>query len=283
MIEYEEFIAGEKFIHLADHAYNKLNEYDRSYNIPDYTSPIIIYCHTEFVNRLFQEIKHHPPFVLISHNGDGRVTDSPQNQYDADINQMPPNLLHWFGQNANVKHPNITSIPIGLENSCWFPEINKQLQIYNTKYYPTQYYNLCYMNFSLGTNPVERTAVYNKFKDMWWVGCDMRYNGYDFGHYLSMLQAHTFTICPAGNPNGHNPIDGGTSTHRLWEALYCDRIPIVIKGPQSESFSDLPILQLSSWDELTEDLLSGSINLPYDLSQLKMSYWKNKIKGCINE
>ena len=150
LVTMDEIIDGARFIGLADHQYNRLND-KTVYPIPKYTHPISIYCHNELVNHLFDDIKKRPPFVLISHNGDGKVTTCP-NQHDADVRKIPDNLIHWFGHNVHVAHPKITCIPGGLENSCW--STNKQSDIINIQSSPKNILNLCYMNFNIDTNPL---------------------------------------------------------------------------------------------------------------------------------
>jgi len=91
-----DYIQGEKFVSL----YN----YDGVY-----------YRATHEVNTFFDDPPDWP-FVLISHNSDGKITDTP-GKFDADVNLMPDNLIKWYGQNVDVVNDKIESIPIGLENS----------------------------------------------------------------------------------------------------------------------------------------------------------------------
>lgn len=280
-IKFEDFVSGEKFIEIADHQYNKLNDYNNTYGIPEYIDPIVIYCHTEFVNQLFTEIKNKNPFILISHNGDGKVTYEPKNKNDADIKLIPDNLIHWFGQNVQPHHHKITSIPIGLENSCWFSKDKKQETIYTLSKKEREHTNLCYMNFNINTNRRERQHVYNMFKNCDYVTVDMRKNGADFNHYINMTRTHKFVLCPEGNPNKHSVRDGGTNTHRMWECLYVKSIPIIMDGPQTSHFKDLPMLLVNSWNEINKDFLTQKyeeiISKDYSCEKMKLSYWKNII------
>lgn len=280
-ITYENFVSGDRIIELADWQYNRLNSKER-YPVPDYLEPIAIYCHTEFTNELLRNMVGRAPFVLITHNGDGKVTDKPANQFDADVNLIPPNLIHWFGQNVQVRHPKITSVPIGLENSCWFPEVNKQLQISNIRYTQRKPINMCYMNFNVRTNQSERSMIFNLLKAQDWVDVDMRSNGYDFKSYLYHIYNHHYVLCPEGNSNGHPMGGGGVSSHRAWECLYVGTIPIMTRGLQVEHFN-LPILLVSNWEEVTEELLFNEFYKikkgQYDFNCMDLSYWREQIRS----
>ena len=92
----------------------------------------IYYCDTHDVHNFLKN----PPkndFVLVTHNSDGRITKNPKrfnsgSSNDADLNNiiLPPNLIKWYGQNVDVIDDKIESIPIGLENGEWFPNIEKE-------------------------------------------------------------------------------------------------------------------------------------------------------------
>lgn len=277
-IAYEDFVSGQRIMELADWQYNTLNSKE-CHPVPDYLEPISIYCHTEFANQLMRNMVGRTPFVLITHNGDGKITDSPANQFDADINLIPSNLIHWFGQNVMVQHPKITSIPIGLENRCWFSEVDKQRQIANIRHTPRKPINFCYMNFNLNTNP-ERQFVFNHLRDQDWIDVDMRGNGSDFKSYIYHIYNHHYVLCPEGNSNEHPIGGGGVSSHRAWECLYVDTIPIMTKGPQVEHFN-LPILLIDSWYDVTEELLWNSFYKikegQYDFRCMDLSYWHQQI------
>jgi hypothetical protein len=85
-------------------------------------------------------------------------------------------------------------------------------------------------------------------------------------------------ICPIGN---------GIDTHRLWETLYSNRIPIIIKvGDYKiyELYEKLPIIILENENQLyDEKLLDIKINQiknnQYDMSLLDMSHWGKIIKN----
>ena len=85
----------------------------------------IFYVPTEYVNQFFLTANIENDFILISHNGDGKVFRGGNSFPHADLNLIPKNLKKWYAQNVCDLHEKLESIPIGLENSKWFPEIRK--------------------------------------------------------------------------------------------------------------------------------------------------------------
>ena len=258
-----EYIQGEKFSLLDDNA--KIF-YRHTHNVNDFL--------TFFAN--FGE-----PFILISHNSDGRITDKPRDHFDADIKLMPDNLVHWFGQNVNVKHDKIESIPIGLENSKWFPEIRKieklKAKLQNEDIFATK--KLLYINHAIQTNPFDRAKPYWLFHHAPFATVVYGNNGQNFDEYLDNIYSHKFVICPEGN---------GTDTHRLWETLYMGSIPVVLsKTFNNTFFHELPICVIESWEVVTEDFLNFTYEsmskTKYNLRMLDFNYWREKIINKSNE
>ena len=91
-----------------------------------------------------------------------------------------------------------------------------------------------------------------------------------------MLHSHTFVLCPQGN---------GLDTHRLWETLYVNSIPVVRKNINNKFYTDLPICIINDWHELNEDFLKKEFirinKLKHNLDKLDFNFWKNKIESVI--
>lgn len=246
-----EYIQGEKFINLNDNV-------------------SIFYIKTEDVNHFFYNPPKNP-FILISHNSDGKILNY-DTKFGANINNMPNNLIKWYGQNVCVIHDKIESIPIGLENSMWFKEINKPLKIYNKNKEDKNFKNLLYINHNIQTNYSERYKPYEMFKKSEFVTLVNGMNGLNFDDYIDNIFNHKFVLCPEGN---------GTDTHRTWETLYLRSIPIEKRNINNQFYSDLPICFIDSWDEITEEFLNNEYeritkNI-FNLQKLDFNYWKSKI------
>jgi hypothetical protein len=131
------------------------------------------------------------------------------------------------------------------------------------------------MNFNISTFPVERTHVWNLFKDKPWVTRGSIENTIaGRTKFLREIKAHAFVLCPRGN---------GLDTHRLWETLYMGSIPIVKRDVGNREFEDMPICFVDDWEQVTEAFLaSEEIRLKqpgFSLEKLKMSYWVNRISS----
>jgi hypothetical protein len=80
-------------------------------------------------------------------------------------------------------------------------------------------------------------------------------------------------LCPEGN---------GMDTHRTWESLYLGAIPVERRNKNNRFYTDLPILFVDEWEEVTEEFLRKNfwkIKLKeWNDKKLEFWYWKNKIK-----
>jgi len=192
-------------------------------------------------------------------------------------------LKMWFCQNLDIKHPKLMSIPIGITNkdepnSLIHQIIGNTDRIFDISKTQKVIKNLVYMNFTIDTYPFERRHIYNLYKDKSWVTVGNS-NISEKGHYkfLDDIYSHKFVFAPRGN---------GIDTHRLWETLYLRSIPIVAKCLGMEMFSDLPILFVDNWDNITEDFLNEKyieiMDKSYPLEKLKIDYWLNLINAHID-
>jgi hypothetical protein len=248
-----DYIQGERFIQLQ-------NNED------------IYYRHTHEVNDFFMSPPS-KPFVLISHNSDGKITTDPV-KYDADARLMPDNLIRWYGQNVDVCDERIEPIPIGLENSKWFKrdkKIKKLGEIVETK---RRVRNLVYLNLNIRTNPPERQPIYDMLEDKPYVTVEHGKNGVAFDHYLDNLYNHHFMVCPRGN---------GIGVHQPWESMYIGTIPIQKKDKNNRNWRELPVCWVDDWGQLEDEaflwLEKIRIERMADTSKLNFSYWKDKING----
>lgn len=259
-----DFIQGERFIELADNV-------------------SIYYRHTHEVNNFFiNDAKHiDRKFILISHNSDGNIVDFHKTpnlgKGDAVANLMPDHLAHWFGQNLNCVHPKIESLPIGLENSQWFPELRKRGKIGLKLREERQIDNLLYINHNVNTNPAERLEPYQLFAQMSWCTAVQGKNGAGYDEYIDSIYRHSFVLCPDGN---------GIDTHRLWECLYLGAIPIVKRGINVGFYRDLPICTVDDWHEISEEFLLRELSRfnvsPLNVVKLQFAFWRDRILDAAN-
>lgn len=256
---------------------NKFRDLDNGYNI--------FYRDIHEVNNFFINCNKEIPFVLVSHNSDGKITDNPTrfnvgSSNDVTVDNIPPNLIHWYSQNVCITHNKVSSIPIGLENDIWFPEINKIDKIIEkNNNLNLEFQNLLYICFNIQNNPFHREEPYRLFCNLSWSTVENGINGNNdyFNKYLDRIYTHKFVLCPEGN---------GTDTHRTWETLYVGSIPIEKRNINNSFYEGkLPICFVDEWSEINEEFLNNEYNritnTIYNLELLTINYWKNKIINTI--
>lgn len=265
-------ITGDRFKTIADFLYVPEKKHSGAYDNLQNTLDLsklgninIVYTHTFYVKQLFQLIASlSQRFIIVTHNADTNINES---------FKMPDNILKWYSQNVGIIDQRITSIPIGLENDRWFPGLKKKQRMVGLLTKPKQDKNLVYMNFNINTNPSKRLPPYYTLDNKSWVTTKMGANGEGFEEYLENVYNHRFVICPEGN---------GMDTHRTWETLYMNSIPIEKKNINNQFYTDLPICFVNDWNEITEDFLNKEyirINTSeWNLEKLTFEYWKDKIK-----
>ena len=237
----------------------------------------IFYRNTHDVNNFFDNINFDNDFILISHNSDGNITDNPLRDFDADVKKIPKNLKRWFGQNLNYESDIIESIPIGFENSEWFPEIRKIQKLLDIILTPKNIKNLVYLNLNILNNPSVRQPIYDMLKDKHYVTTEYGRNGLTYDNYLNNLYNHRFMVCPEGN---------GIDVHQPWESLHVNTIPIQKKNINNKNWRELPICWVDEWEQITDE---NFLNSEYDRitkntinkTKLDFNFWKNKILNSI--
>jgi hypothetical protein len=238
----------------------------------------VFFCKTDYLLQDFEIItKLDNEVILITGNSDYPITDQI-------VSLAPKNIKKWYAVNALTHNDIIEPIPIGLENQYFSTReghgigysdrarLKKSiLQQLDTKYIPTQF---LYSNFNISTNPDHRQKVHNIAKKLNYITIDQP--SLSLYIFFKQIQDHKMVICPAGN---------GIDTHRLWEVLYCGRIPITINLANCkiyDLYSRLPIIILDKIEDLLNyDLIEYKyktiISTTYNLEILNSSYWIEKI------
>jgi len=236
----------------------------------------IIFCHTDNLDILFSNIKFSPnKYILITGGSDWPI-DSIR------FNKKTDNIIKWFAINVTYYHPDLIPIPFGIYPTKgssrppfemeWFFEDGEIERLQkNPKDIETLY---CTWNYI--SNPNKRTGILQKLKNnglnyIWDRPGSEEGNGENtpWKEYLENASHYKFMICPQGN---------GIETYRIWDALYLNCFPVVIK---SITFNyKLPIIQVNDWSEVTYELLHSYLNKEYNMEELYMLYWE---KIIINE
>lgn len=206
--------------------------------------------------------------LLITGHSDFSVGDMLANRYP---------MTTWFSVNSQSSR--IRGLPLGITNDTnesdlhrIYGNVNAMVEVAQQ---PRDIKNLVYMNFSCDTYPSERIPVWNLFASKPWVTVEQHVPTMDGRRqYLTSIRNHSFVLCPRGN---------GVDTHRLWETLYMGSIPIVREDIAHRDWTDLPILFVKDWTEVTEELLQkvrmDFPNRQWNWNKLKASYWIQNIQN----
>ena len=212
-----------------------------------------------------------PAPVWISGHSDYGITANTYNKYMHSVKV-------WFAANREHIAPNLFAIPLGLPNDCDDSPIHRVYGnvdvVEEVLSEPRTIKNTAYMNFQIHTYPQERQPVYNMFKDKPWVTVgSAEHTLRGRLRYLRDIRSHKFVLCPRG---------GGVDTHRLWETLYMECIPIVKRHIAMNDFTDLPICWIDDWSEVTPEFLESEYKriteTTWNLEKLNFSYWAKLIQ-----
>ena len=215
---------------------------------------------------------HSPPQrtaqTIVSGHSDYPITDQLTSHY--------PRAL-WFG--VNNQSSRAIGIPLGTTNNTDESDVhpiygNIDVMVDVVKV-PRNIQNLVYMNFSVSTYPDERGHVWEMFREKDWVTVGETFASLEGRKtFLTEMRNHSYVLCPRGN---------GIDTHRLWEALYMGSIPIVIWDLAHSGWTDLPILFVKSWEDVTEEMLRRELprmqNTAWNMQKLHVGYWINRIRN----
>jgi hypothetical protein len=238
----------------------------------------IIFCKTDFIFNEFELISKIPnDVILITGNSDYPIDESR-------FHLKPNNVKKWYAQNAIVNDECLIPLPIGLENKLesvrpghgigYYDRVLEKEQLLSrsiTKQPIKKYYS----NFKVETNYLHRSKIKSICENSPHI--DWEESKLYLTEFFDKILEYEAVICPIGN---------GVDTHRLWEVLYSNRIPIIIRVGNFkiyELYEKLPIIILDDENDLyNEKLLDNKIkevqNNQYDMSLLDYSYWETLIK-----
>ena len=87
-------------------------------------------------------------------------------------------------------------------------------------------------------------------------------------NYYSNLIEHKLILAPRGN---------GLDTFRLWESMYLGRVPVAQDNLHPELLTDLPVLMLDNWEQLSKEFLATRweqlSKRKFDLNKLWAPWW----------
>jgi hypothetical protein len=187
------------------------------------------------------------------------------------IQNLPDQIKLWLCQNnAMPERNNLLTLPIGIENM-------RLGRLGLPKWYRRRGDNSIQDKILVPpmapTNPsrflaVEQAKANPKLFDV--------FTDYLLeNEYFDLTRKYKFVLCCEGN---------GFENHRIWETLYQDSFPVMVRSPWSISLAylNLPILFVDSLEEISHENLSNfaKVNANFsatDCPQLWTPFWGNLI------
>lgn len=218
----------------------------------DYLQPNTdIINYTEVFNQYFTKIK---PRAVI-HNSDFHFT---QEHYD--------NIKDYFSQiytiNALGEFDGVKQIPLGFNDTSAGIVDNQDWNFHTHEgYWQYEKTNLCLVKFWRTQLREGRSECYDIFLRKYF--CDLK-NENDWTPtdlFYDELKTYKYCVSPRGV---------GMDTHRFWESLMFNVVPIVIKDTISHFYENFPCLIVDRWQDVTEELLEENWQSYY----LRLLNWK---------
>jgi hypothetical protein len=204
-----------------------------------FDNPFVVFCYSHRIDEFYAKRDcFQNKFVLITHNS------------DANIKSFHPLLesskvIKWYAQNLAYFHPKMVPLPIGIANEQWrhgldfirfyqnLSDINKTEDIF--------------FQFQLNTNEHERRPCYDILLHQKNIPFLPSLPPTD---NLQRMARYRYCVCPVGN---------GLDTHRFWEALYLQCVPIVLDNQWIRvlqyHYPGIPVILLQDWNELDPSTL----------------------------
>jgi len=255
--------SGEKIQQLAelylgyhyDFVYNPLIENQPSKwcyidSIPEiWNNPSLLFCYSHRVEDLSKKLSsfQNSCVVLFTNSDQNMSYELCKPFLDSD------KIKHIFCQNIGFLHPKASWLPIGIANKQWPHGDPVYLESVNR--YTLQKLNHIFCSFSVSTNTTVREKCLQSIQSF---GIENKsYSSQS--DYIDVLSQHCYAICPEGN---------GLDTHRFWECLFVQTIPIVIRNPLTEQIhaDGLPCILIDSWETFNPSNLPDYSSFLFDES-----------------
>jgi hypothetical protein len=178
----------------------------------------------------FDPAAYDTSYVLVTGNSDENIDEKYRSVFDS------PLVRAAYCQNLLIDHPKCNVLPIGQANQQWPHGDAGALQIVARS--ALKKTKQVYFQFSPQTHH-SRYACTTVMQQKGLQMSPVR----PYLAYLIDLATHRYAICPIGN---------GADTHRFWECVYLDVVPIVLRGPLTERLQrdGQKMVLLDRWEDL---------------------------------
>jgi hypothetical protein len=166
-------------------------------------------------------------FIYLIHNSDLAFDE-------ARLYKLLPHAIHVYAINTTIRHPQLTSIPIGFAD--------KTLDFVKTFKPKTVERDIeIYLNVNIGSLNEHRFRVRKACAEAFID--DPRVvakTNRSLEEYFDDLCRSKFVLCPQGT---------GIDTHRIYEAILCGATPVVLRSTLDHLYEWLPVCILDSWTD----------------------------------
>lgn len=256
------FISGDTFRAFSDFI---IDETQVPFNTDEMLDGDTIFVNTDFLDYFFSKVEPfiQKKFILVTHNSIRSVPGTFVSALDN------PKIVAWFGKNAELSHPKMRQIPIGLANNYW-PHGNTKVAEEFSQGNSIEKSYLLYLNLNPNTNP-DRLTVEKRFSQEKYCYVASKK---PFKEYLLDLKKSVFVLSPEG---------AGIDCHRTWEALLVGSIPIIKHSILDNLFVGLSVLFIEDWDKIDEAFLTQRAapmlkEQEVNVDKLYAPYWLKQIK-----
>ncbi len=258
-----------------------------------------IYCCTDalenFANGVIDEISM--PFVLVS--GDSDTVVSPRTLAEGVFEKIlaHPTLLRWYAQNLGAAGEELHFLPIGVDYHTMSTRPHLVGDTVRRSAFEQERVLLDVRNRALPAQQ-RKCQIY----------CNWHHRLYDRGpgappgwgeERVACFKQVDHSVCffePAFAPRFDTwarqveyafvlcPVGAGPDTHRLWESLAMGCIAIVKRNFMSQFLSDLPVVVVDDWGEISaaflQDALARISARSFNFAKLYLEYWRRAIRGA---
>ena len=254
---------------------------------------LVVFVETRYIDEATHLLKRLPKYILITSDHHDTLSG-----VQFENLQTPHSLLEdtalqmWWGVNAAIVHHKLRALPIGPKWEYAHTEFMKEnthritadLEEALKHKKPTKS-RLIFAKFTINTtdNPKVHAHRHSREKARSsLVRSELSPNdevesNVPREQFLKLMAESRFCICPPGN---------GPDTHRLWEALHFDVVPVVLAYPPFERmYQDLPLLEVSSWDDIDKKFFETAQASDqetrmksWNRQQLSRNHWKDVIR-----
>jgi len=283
------YINSVGFRKLCNMKYINDDTYKDGYDFSNLKENTILYIKSDYLSEFSNLINNIPnKFILVSGCSDYTIPNDifTNDDFIKFINN--DKIIHWFSQNNVYKHSKITNLPVGLDYHTIYNNLNHEWgnfcspleQEIILKYIKDNSINFserikkCYANFQFSMIAKYGYDRENAYKN---INKDLVFyenNKIKRVDTWKNQSKYAFVISPHGN---------GLDCHRTWEALILGCIPIVKKSNIDILYKDLPVLIIDDWIDITDELLTDTINSfkdkHFNYNILTLKYWIEKFNS----